>query len=141
MDGSGSIGQKSFEKSKDVIKKLLQVFPHEEGNRHATVVYGGKSWIVFNNIRKRSKYQKTSELVGLVNRIPYNNAPLTRTDKALNTIHQEIFPKHIKFRDYRPKVIKKILHEIILQPDFSIKPFLTWTIQYIVLPKIILLFF
>ena len=108
LDASGSIGEESFKKMKNVIKKLLEIFPNEKDYRHATVVYGEKPSIVFNNIATWKRELKTDDLTRMVEKIPYYKSSMTRINAALRLVHRQIFPRY-KFTNYRPKVRKHLI--------------------------------
>lgn len=109
LDASGSIGEKSFQKIKNVIKKLLEIFSNEKGYRHATVVYGEKPSIVFNNIANWRNELKTDDLTRMVDKIPYYKSSMTRINAALRLVHRQIFPRYVFPRaNYRPKVRKHL---------------------------------
>ena len=92
---------------KNVIKKLLEKFSHEIGYRHATVVYGGKPSIVFNNIGIWRGNQTTGDLVKMVDKIPYYKSPMTRINAALRLVHQDVF-RWYQNQDHRTKVCERM---------------------------------
>lgn len=105
LDASGSIEQDSFEKSKIMVKKLVQTFPPEKGYRHAAVVYGKKPFVEFNFISSANNRLKTSDLLERITRIPYYKSTMTRIDAALRLVKKKVFPgdKDLKAR----KKVKK----------------------------------
>jgi hypothetical protein len=103
LDASGSIGEESFEKMKNIVKKLLESFSHEKGYRHAMVVYGGKPSMMFNNVATLNENINTADLIKTVGEVPYYGSPVTRINAALRLVHQEVFPRY-KSQDHRTKV-------------------------------------
>ena len=92
LDASGSIGNDSFEESKNMIKKLIKAFPLEKGHRHAAIAYGKKPSIEFNFIAASNNRIKTSDLLKRVEKIPYYKSTITRIDSALRMVAKKIFP-------------------------------------------------
>lgn len=118
LDASGSIGEESFKNMKNVIKKLLEKFSHEIGYRHATVVYGGKPSIVFNNIGIWRGNLTTGDLVKMVDKIPYYKSPMTRINAALRLVHQDVF-RWYQNQDHRTKMIVLFTDGIQSTPPYQ----------------------
>lgn len=104
LDASGSIGKDAFEKSKNVVKKIIKTFPVEKGYRHAAVVYGKKPSIEFNFITPSKNRIKTPELLKRVDEIPYYKSTITRIDTAFRLVEKKIFPGHKNPKD-KSKII------------------------------------
>ncbi|CAB3988505.1 protocadherin Fat 4-like [Paramuricea clavata] len=116
LDNSGTVGVENFEKVKDFVKRVINVFNIGADGTHVSVVtYGTYTHIEFNLV----KYFTKNELRNAVDDIKYNGS-LTYTGEALNTVRQKVFTASAGMRnDYD---IPKIL--LLLTDGFSngIKP-------------------
>ena len=88
LDNSQSVGRTNFEKAKDFVKRVIDVFNIGVNGTHVSVVtYDTDTHIEFNLV----KYFTKNELQKAVDDIKYNDGSWTFTGKALNTVRQKVF--------------------------------------------------